>query len=288
MWAVVINPISGRGNGAVVGAEVTGLLTAKGIDYSLITASSANLLSDSLSRFLSSSECEGVICVGGDGLVHLALQEVVDRKIPLAIIPAGTGNDFARSIGVNNLSVNELLEYILTTPPQRIDLGLVDSEWFAAILSSGFDSVVNERANTMSWPTGPSKYNAAILLELPKFEPMEYEITLDNAVIKVPAMLIAVGNGVSYGGGMKVCAQADLHDGLFDVVILKPVSKLEFLKVFPKVYKGAHLNHPAVELYRSKTVSLNSSATAYADGERIGQLPVRAECVKDAALVWSL
>ena len=288
MWAVVINPISGRGKGAVVGAEVTGLLTAKGIDYSLITASSANLLSDSLSRFLSSSKCEGVICVGGDGLVHLVLQEVVDRKIPLAIIPAGTGNDFARSIGVNDISVNELLEYVLTTPPQSIDLGLVDSEWFAAILSSGFDSVVNERANTMSWPTGPSKYNAAILLELPKFEPMEYEITLDNVVIKVPAMLIAVGNGVSYGGGIQVCAQADLHDGLFDVVILKPVSKLEFLRVFPKVYKGAHLNHPAVELYRSKTVSLNSSATAYADGERIGQLPVRAECVKDAALVWSL
>ena len=137
-------------------------------------------------------------------------------------------------------------------------------------------------------PSGPAKYNAAILLELPRFQPIEYEITLDNHSVKTEAMLIAVGNGSSYGGGMKVCAEANLHDGLFDVVILRPVSKFEFLKVFPKVYSGSHLSHPAIDIYRSRTVVLNSSATAYADGERIGQLPVRAECVKDAALVWSL
>jgi diacylglycerol kinase (ATP) len=288
MWIVVINPVAGQGKGATVGAQVTGLLTSKGERYTLVTAASADLLSISLINVLRTQKCRGVLCVGGDGLVHLVLQIAVKEKVPVAIFPAGTGNDFARAIGVAHHPIPELLEHILTTDPVPTDLGLVDSEWFGAILSSGFDSVVNEKANTMEWPSGPAKYNAAILLELPRFKPIKYEITLDNHSVTTEAMLIAVGNGSSYGGGMKVCAEANLHDGLFDVVILRPVSKFEFLKVFPKVYSGSHLSHPAIDIYRSRTVVLNSSATAYADGERIGQLPVRAECVKDAALVWSL
>jgi diacylglycerol kinase (ATP) len=100
-------------------------------------------------------------------------------------------------------------------------------------------------------------------------------------------MLIAVANGKSYGGGMQVCPDASMTDGLFDVMILHPVSKLEFIKVFPKVFKGAHISHPQVRVYRSARVSISSSAVAYADGERIGGLPVRAECMAGAGLSWT-
>jgi diacylglycerol kinase (ATP) len=99
-------------------------------------------------------------------------------------------------------------------------------------------------------------------------------------------MLIAVGNGSSYGGGMQVCPQASLTDGLFDVMVLSPISKLEFIRVFPTVYSGTHINHPEVNIYRTKKVRISSDAVAYADGERIGALPISAECVPGAGLTW--
>lgn len=289
MWALVINPISGGGNGAIRGREVAGYFAKRNIDYSIITATSPAKLRANLDLFLDSTakECEGVIAVGGDGLAHLVLQSVAPRKVPFTVIPAGTGNDLVRAFGWSLGSITDQLDFVTNNQPSNIDLGMVDSEWFGAILSTGFDSVVNERANSISWPKGPMKYNVAIALELPKFSPTSYSIQLDTQEIEVDAMLIAVANGNSYGGGMKVCPDASMVDGLFDVMVLEPVSKLEFIKVFPKVFKGAHVSHPKVRIYRSSKVSISSNAVAYADGERIGGLPVRAECMAGAGLSWT-
>jgi diacylglycerol kinase (ATP) len=101
-------------------------------------------------------------------------------------------------------------------------------------------------------------------------------------------MLVAIGNGKSYGGGMNICPQAHINDGLFDVIILEPVSKVEFLKVFPRVYSGTHIAHPKIRSMRAKKVTISAKAVAYADGERIGPAPISAECVKDAGLTWKL
>ena len=287
MWALVINPVSGQGNGARLGTYVAGYLNSRAISYEIIIGRNSIDQGDLLQRFLDRHpDCTGVIAVGGDGLLHLVLQKTVPAQIPLAVIPAGTGNDFVRTLGWSLTDIDQLLEKVLTTVPRSIDLGLVDGEWFGAILSTGFDSVVNERANAMSWPKGPMKYNVAIAFELPSFKPRHYEITLDDRTISTEAMLIAVSNGCSYGGGMLVCPQADISDGLFDVMVLHPISKLEFIKVFPKVFKGTHISHPAVEIVRSKKVSITSDAVAYADGERIGQLPVSAECISGALSTW--
>jgi diacylglycerol kinase (ATP) len=241
-----------------------------------------------LDTFLSTTECQGVISVGGDGLAHLILQLTVPHHIPFAVMPAGTGNDIVRTLGWSLDEIDGYLDRVTSEPAQPLDLGNVDGEWFAAILSTGFDSVVNERANALSWPKGPQRYNVAIALELPKFKPLSYEITLDTHSFETEAMLIAIGNGRSYGGGMYVCPQAQMHDGLFDIMVLEPVSKIEFLKVFPKVYSGSHINHPKVKMYRSARVSLVADAVAYADGERIGTAPISAECVRGAGLTWAL
>jgi diacylglycerol kinase (ATP) len=183
-------------------------------------------------------------------------------------------------------ALDTYLESIISEAPKSMDLGVVDGEWFGAILSTGFDSIVNEKANTMKWPKGPMKYNAAIAIELPRFKPRHYEITLDDRTLSTQAMLIAVSNGRSYGGGMLVCPAADIHDGYFDVMVLHPISKLEFLKVFPRVFKGTHVTHPAVEIVRSKSVTIKADAVAYADGERIGLLPVKAQCMPGAMQTW--
>lgn len=287
MWALVINPVSGQGKGTTVGTYVAGWLTQRKISYTIITGNSAIALTDHLTSFIDKNpQCEGVIAIGGDGLLHLILQRVVPSQIPFAIIPAGTGNDFVRTLGWDLENFDAQLEAITSTQPTSIDLGLVDGEWFGAILSTGFDSIVNERANTMNWPKGPMKYNAAIAIELPRFKPRHYEITLDDRTISTEAMLIAVSNGRSYGGGMLVCPNASITDGVFDVMVLHPISKYEFIKVFPRVFAGTHITHPAVEIVRSRSVRIESKAVAYADGERIGQLPVVAECIQGAIKSW--
>jgi diacylglycerol kinase (ATP) len=289
MWAIVVNPVSGGGKGAALGAGVAGYFASKALPYQVITSTTAQRLHLNLQDFLDlqGDRCQGVVAVGGDGLAHLVMQSVVPRSIPFTVIPAGTGNDFVRALGWSLLSITKQLDFVTNQAPNRIDLGLVDSEWFGAILSTGFDSVVNEKANRMSWPKGPMKYNAAIALELPKFRPLQYTIGLDSGSIQTEAMLIAVANGSSYGAGMLVCPDARMDDGLFDVMILRPVSKLEFIKVFPKVFKGEHVDHPKVDIYRSKRVLLAAPAIAYADGERVGTLPVQAECIAGAGLSWT-
>jgi diacylglycerol kinase (ATP) len=288
MWLIAINPHSGNGKGADIASDVVRYLSLHDISYRSIAAASAEELTSALIRELDSKIYNGVIAVGGDGLAHLVLQVVVPRDIPFAIVPAGTGNDFVRTLGWSLDDIEPLLKRVTTTEPTPIDLGNVDSEWFGAILSTGFDSIVNERANKLRRPRGPQRYNVAIAMELPRFKASSYEITADGNTFTTDAMLIAVGNGKSYGGGMNVCPQAQINDGLFDITILQPVSTIEFIKVFPTVYSGSHISHPQVRTMRAKRVSISAQAVAYADGERIGPAPISAECVKDAALTWKL
>ena len=288
MWLIAINPHSGNGRGSEVAAEVIRYLSLHDISYRSIAAASADELTAELTREIESKSYQGLIAVGGDGLSHLVMQICVPQHLPFAVIPAGTGNDFVRTLGWSLDDIEPLLHRITTSQPTPIDLGNVDSEWFGAILSTGFDSVVNERANQLKWPGGPQRYNMAIALELPRFKATTYEITCDGKTFTTEAMLVAVGNGKSYGGGMNICPQAQINDGLFDLIILEPVSKLEFLKVFPRVYSGSHITHPKIRSMRAKKVTINSKAVAYADGERIGPAPVSAECVKDAGLTWKL
>ena len=286
MWLVVVNPKAGMGAAASLATRIVGFLQSNEISYRMISPNSAAETKSLVRESLRNGEAHRLISVGGDGLFHLLLQLAIEFKVPLAVVPGGTGNDFYRTLGWFDHELTNYLDHLVSAEPTLVDVGVVDGEYFGAVLSSGFDSVVNERANTLKWPKGPAKYNAAIALEFPKFKPIEFKIFADEQVLEVEAMLIAIGNGRSYGGGMQVCPDADLQDGLFDIMILHPVSKLEFIKVFPTVYKGTHIEHPQVEVIRAKQVRIESSAIAYADGERIGQLPVQVESLPQTLLTW--
>jgi diacylglycerol kinase (ATP) len=286
MWLVVVNPKAGLGAAASLATQVVGFLQSREITYRMISPNSAAETKALVAESLRNGEATRLLSIGGDGLFHLLLQFAIEFKVPLAIVPGGTGNDFYRTLGWFDHDLTDYLEHLISTAPTLVDVGVVDGEYFGAVLSSGFDSVVNERANKMRWPKGPAKYNAAIVLEFPKFQPIEFKIFADEKILEVEAMLIAIGNGNSYGGGMRVCPDAVLNDGLFDIMILHPVSKLEFIKVFPTVYKGTHVEHPQVEVIRAKAIRIESSAVAYADGERIGQLPVQVESLPQSLLTW--
>ena len=272
MLILFANPTSGRGKGAKVLSIIENFLRVSNEIFSSIATKSLEqsllLLAESIKDYPHAK----IIVIGGDGMVHAAINNA--RENPIGLIPAGTGNDFARALGLPLDDPIGNIKRVLLADVEEVDLGKVGDEYFAAICSTGFDSIVNERANKLKWPKGKMKYNIAMLLELPKFKPRNYEIVIDGKVIQTAAMLIAVANGLSYGGGMKVCPTAEIHDGLLDVMILTPVSKFEFVRIFPSVFKGLHVTHPAVTIHQGRTVHIWADAVAYADGERIGTLPI--------------
>lgn len=275
---LVANPSSGRGRVARLLPAIQAALAAEGIDARISVSHDAEDLRSSVRRVRDAGD-ERVIVCGGDGTLHLAAQELAGGDTALGIIPAGTGDDNARTLGIPRGDVAAATRLAATGAVSRIDLGRVvvadgTERVFLGVLSSGFDSLVNERANVMTWPKGNARYVVAILGELRTFRPVPYRAILDGRKVEGDAMLVAVGNGISYGGGMRVCPDAAPDDGMLDVTWLHGVSKATFLRVFPQVFSGSHTRSPHVSTTRASSLELDAPGQlAYADGERIGPLP---------------
>ncbi|MFF1360396.1 diacylglycerol kinase [Streptomyces sp. NPDC058297] len=285
-----VNPTAGRGRGAHAAQPAASALRAAGFTVHTLVGEDAD---DALTRARAAVHdgTGALIAVGGDGMANLALQAVADTRTPLGVIAVGTGNDFARSLGLpvrDPAAAGALVADALKGARIReLDLGRAGGHWFGIVLASGFDSRVNDRGNRMRWPSGRFKYDLAIVAELAAFKPIPYRITLDDGPpLEVEATLVAVGNGTSYGGGMKICADADMTDGLFDITVVGDCSRATLLKVFPRVYKGTHLDHPKVTVHRATKIELAAEGiTGYADGEPLGALPMTAECVPGAVRI---
>lgn len=284
--ALVVNPTSGKGRGATVRAAVEDRLRAGGAHVRTIVGRDGEHARD-LSHEAVAEGVDALVAVGGDGMVHLALQAVAATETPLGIVPAGTGNDLATCLGIP--AGPAAVDLILGGEQRRIDAALVDgTRWFGCVLGAGFDSVVNERANRMRWPRGASRYDLAIAAELPRFHALPFVLTLDGEEWRTDAMLVALGNAQAYGAGIRITPDAKLDDGLLDVLVLGRVSKLDFVRTLPKARKGEHVHHPAVTIKRARTVTIDSpGVVAYADGERVGPLPVTAECRAGAVHVFA-
>jgi diacylglycerol kinase (ATP) len=288
--ALIVNPTAGKGRAAKLVASVTGRLRQAGANVSILIGHDADDAL-ALARKAVAESVDAVVALGGDGMVHLALNAVAGTDTPLGIVPAGTGNDLAATLKLptkDPLAAAALIADRLTNDTAwPMDAVRVGDKWFGCVLGAGFDSRVNDRANTMSWPRGRMRYNIAILAELGVFKPLPFRITMDDGEPwETEAMLVAVGNAKSYGAGMLVCPDADLTDGLVDITVLGPVSKPEFLKTFPKVFKGTHVTHPAVTMRRARLVTVEAEGvTAYADGEFLADLPITCECVPGAVRI---
>ena len=284
--ALLVNPTSGKGRGGAVRAAVEERLRAGGARVRTVVGDDAEHARD-LAHAAVTEGVDAVVAVGGDGMVHLALQAVAGTETPLGIVPAGTGNDLAAALGIpaDPLRAADL---VLAGSRRVVDAVRVGEAWFGCVLGAGFDSVVNERANRLRRPKGNARYNVAIALELPRFRPLPFTLTLDGEEWRTDAMLVAVGNAASYGGGYRIVPDALLDDGLLDVCVLGPVSKVDFVKTLPKARTGAHVGHPAVTIRRAKVVTIDSpGVVAYADGERMGPLPLTCECVPGALTVFA-
>lgn len=275
---VIVNPASGKGKGGKSAPELGKLLHRRGIDAALLVANSAEE-SLAMARRAVADGVDAIVAAGGDGTINLAIQAVAGTDTPLAVIPLGTGNDNARLLGLPLDDIDACVDVIADFTVRQVDLGEVitadgEQRWFLGVLSSGFDSCVNERANAMRWPKGEARYLVGIVAELGTFKPVPYRVVVDGTEMSGTGMLVAVGNGASYGGGMRVCEGAEPDDGELTLTWLHEIGKIEFLRVFPSVYKGTHVKHRAVEQVNGRNITLDAPGQiVYADGERIGALP---------------
>lgn len=238
---------------------------------------------------------QALVVVGGDGMVHLGVNALAHTPIPLGIIPAGTGNDAARGLGLDPNDPGVAVERFLKAcqlAPRTVDLGRIEREgqgpvWFMCAFSAGFDALVNERANGWRWPRGPMRYKLAILRELVTLAPRDYSLVVDGQVRRQRATLLAISNLVSIGGGMKITPEAKCDDGRLDLFLVSPVSRLAFLRIYPQVFSGRHTSHPLVGIERVREVVIDSPGiVSYADGERIGPLPATIKVDPGALQLW--
>jgi diacylglycerol kinase (ATP) len=287
---LIVNPTSNRGRGATLGAEVSARLTAQGHEVVDLSAASLATARDRALAGIASG-LDVLAVAGGDGTVNLGVNLCAGTQTVLAIVATGTGNDIARSLHLPVHDAAAAARVIDAGTVRAIDAGLhTDAggryQWFGGVLGAGFDAVVNERANRWRWPRGRMRYHLAIARELPVFRPIPYVVEVDGVRESVKAMLVAVGNCPSYGGGMLVCPGARLDDGLFDILVLHEISTIEFLRVFHRVFDGTHVEHPAVQILRGRQVRLEARGiVSYADGERFAPLPISIEAVPAAVNV---
>ncbi len=294
--AVLANPTSGKGYGRAASGLALHRLTRSGATVLDISAPTVEAAREEASRAVA-GEVDALVVVGGDGMVHLGVNAVAGTDVPLGIVPAGTGNDIARYLGLVPRqpvrSADRVLEHLEGGVVRTVDAGRARTadgteRWFLGVLSAGFDALVNERANGWRWPKGPRRYDLAIARELPVFGPLRYRLELDGEAEELRGMLVSVANSSSFGGGMQIAPDASVEDGLLDVVVLGPVSTLELLRVFPRVYRGEHVHHPAVSVRRARTVRVevpDRALAGYADGERVGPVPLDCEAVPGAVRV---
>lgn len=238
-------------------------------------------------------DVDAVAALGGDGVAHAAVQGLAGSGTPLAVLPAGTGNDLALALGVPAdplAAADAAAADLLAGAGRRLDLVRSSwdggERWWATVLCCGFDSAVSDRVNRLAWPRGRRRYDLAIALELARLRPRRVRLTLDGEAADHDVALVAVGNTGIYGGGLRICPGADPSDGWLDVTVVGPVSRRELVRTRPRLAAGTHTSHPAVRVLRARTVELAAEGlTTWADGEPVGPLPQRCAVVPGALVV---
>ncbi|WP_308014804.1 diacylglycerol kinase family protein [Nocardia coffeae] len=301
---MVTNPLSGHGKGQAAGAVAAARLRARGVTVTEVCGASAaesvRLVRD---RLTGDAAPDVVVCAGGDGLVCITLQALAGTGVPLGLVPGGTGNDLARELGVPQDDPISAADIVLGGTVRTIDLGAAEAAApeagssesgtagigfgipgpirFATVAGTGFDARVTLRANLMGFPRGRLRYTFAAVRELAGRLAVPYRLELSgvpgqsvNSVVETEAVMVAVGNTRTYGGGMLICPDAMVDDGLLEVTVVGAMSRRDMVRLLPALSAGKRIDHPALSQYRAAAVELRApGAPVTADGEPVGMLP---------------
>lgn len=280
---MLVNPASGKGRGAKAAAAAIARLRELGAEVTELSGTTAHegrILAQQALR----SQPDALVIVGGDGTLSGVLDEIAHSGTPIALVPAGTGNDFARAIGLplgGPDAAADAAALAVHGEVRAVDVGCAESGErsvkFLTIAALGFDALVSERTNTLRWPKGALRYYLALVIELIRLRPLRFSVSIDDEPSKsLPGILAAVGNTSSYGGGMPICPNASPADGTLDLTHVAPLGRLRLLLLFPLLLRAKHLGRAEVLSRRCKSVRISAPGlVVYADGERVGIESVR-------------
>ncbi|WP_207843479.1 diacylglycerol kinase [Williamsia soli] len=286
--AALINPSARHGLGAGAAETALGALRAHGLDVTEMIGRDATHAQE-LAHSAARSDHDAVVVIGGDGSIRLALVAVRGTGTSIGLMPAGTGNDHARALGIPIDDPVAAAAIIGAGHQRSIDLAQItladgSNSVFGTVAATGLDALVTERANMLSRPKGQLRYPIAAVAEIAKLKPFHYRITVDGTTIERDLVLASAGNTRSYGGGMHITPDAIIDDGLLDLTLVLSGSRLRLLTLFPTVYSGKHIHRPEVEQLRGRKIVLECEPAApiYADGDRVGMLPATIETLPGA------
>lgn len=295
---LLVNPAAGRGRARRRVPDVVQRLGAAHPDTNVVVrltgdyADARALASDAVAR---AEDGDALVVMGGDGMASIGLNAVALSGVPLGIVPAGTGNDFCRGVGLPT-RVDSAIDVIAAGHTRAIDLMSVDGElvdgsqrrWVGSVLSTGFDEKVNWRANHLPINIGAPTYAWSAFAELRTFRPLRYRVEIDGVPRELDAILIAVANAGVFGGGIRVAPEASVDDGLLDLTIVHPVSTVLLFKLFPKLFTGRFTEHPAVEKLTAREVLVDGeNLYGMADGEDLGRPPFTCRAVPGAVRLFA-
>ncbi len=273
---VVLNPAAGRGQGARRRAEVERLLErAAGPACCKMVETREPGHGTALAAEAAAAGADIVAAAGGDGTLGEVVNGLAGTPARLGLLPLGTGNDFGRCLGLGN-DLERAVDTLFHGEPRPVDLGRTLDRWFINVAGCGFDAVVAERVNRgFRHVRGTAAYVAAVLQSLISFRAARFRLTVDGEGRELRAMLCCIANSQSYGGGMRVAPEARIDDGRLDICLLKECGRMEFLRAFPRVFRGTHVTHPKVEMLRARTLRVESDPPmpVLVDGDVVGTTP---------------
>lgn len=271
-YTCIVNPIAGKGGYRKYLPTLLSLFTRNHCQYQVFFTKYSGHGRTISEQYR--TEVNQIVCFGGDGTVNEVLQGQINSSAPVSIVPCGSGNDIAASLGITPQNAFQTLFHGIS---KRISLAKVNGQSFMGVASCGFDTHVNQIANRFPTIFRGTKflYIMAILLTCFTYRAPFMSIHIDHHHYKGRFLLMAVGHGDRYGGGMRITPKAIREDGMLDVCLIRDTNRIRLLSKLPLLTKGRHLILPEVTYKKAKTIAVNGNLAIFADGEYRSVAPAK-------------
>lgn len=293
---IIYNPQAGNGRAGKRVGTLKAEVDKCGIDYKLEMTTSFGHGRE-IVRATDLTEFDGIIAAGGDGTVFEVLNgykaNESGKTIPLGVIPAGTGNAFARELEITNGDFKSAVKIIASGKIKEIDVGIFTAEshkyYFLNILGFGFVSDVAKSAHRLK-RVGNLAYILGVFYQLLFLKTHHLSIEIDGKLIARENIFTEISNTRYTGSTFLMAPDAVVDDGYLDIILLNKITRRRLLKIFPTIFDGKHIREDGVEVYRGRHIKINSepSKILTPDGEIFGQTPIEVECLpKNIKMFWS-